>query len=351
MSELLKYKAFILARESRGMTQTVLSKATGIPQFKISRIEQDTLKPDAAELSSIATALKYPERFFYQDVEIYPPNLHYRKRVAIPAYVKHMAEATMNIYRQNLQVALKSVELPESNVPFLDRQKTSPIEVATYLRQYWKIPKGRIENLTKILEDKGIVIIPCNFFTDKIDGRSMVTDSGTFIIFINTNLSGDRQRFTLAHELAHLILHLYSVPTQEVDTEQEANLFADEFLMPGDEIKEHLKGKKLTIPILADLKRYWKVSMQAILYWSIVLGHTKENQAKYLWSQFSSMGIRLKEPIVISPEQPTLLKELIDMMIEKLHYTKEDLANLFCLMPDELEQKYFSKQTTFKIIR
>ena len=238
MTEKFNYKALILARESRGLTQTTLSTLSEIPQSTISRIEKDNWVVDKDYIKKFSEVLNYPESFFYQDINLFPPNLYYRKKVLIPAKIKEMAEATMNIYRLNIQTLLQSYDLPQSSIPVVEEARhPNPIDTAIFVRQYWKVPKGRIENLTELLESKGIIIVPCDFYTEKIDGRSMITDKDNFIIFINKSLSGDRQRFTLAHEFAHLILHIYSAQSFEVDVEKEANLFASEFLMPSNEIK------------------------------------------------------------------------------------------------------------------
>lgn len=351
MTKQFQHKALILARESRGLTQTQLAQLTEIPQSSISRIEQDTLGVDDSTVKKLAEVLKYPESFFFQEVNIYPPNLHYRKRVTIPVRVKDMAEATMNIYRLNLQTLLQSVDLPESTLPIIEEGKyDSPADVAMYLRQFWKVPKGRIDNLTQLVESKGIIVVRCNLFTEKIDGRSMVTDKGNFIIFLNKSLSGDRLRFTLAHELAHLILHIHSNNVFNTDVEEEANIFACEFLMPQDEIRPQLYGR-LTLPKLADLKRYWKTSMQAILKWSERLNVTTPNQAKYLWSQISSLGMRKKEPIEIAQEQPSLLSKIIEIFMTELQYTKDELAKLLCLSVEEYQERFTSGKVLLRAVK
>jgi Zn-dependent peptidase ImmA (M78 family) len=258
----------------------------------------------------------------------------------------------MNIYRINIQKLLTSVDLPNRKIPYLNEYSGNPKQIASYVRQHWKIPKGPIDNLTKIVEDNGVIVIPIEFPTDKIDGRSMTTEKGDCIIFLNKKLSGDRARYTLAHELGHVIMHLYLPPTAvlNIDDDGEANLFASEFLMPENEIKQHLNGK-LTIEKLADLKRIWKTSMQAILVWAERLGKITPRNARFIWQQFGSMGIRLKEPIEIPKEYPTLLREIIDAYTHQLSFTKEDLAEMLCLLPDEFSENFLPQQITLRVER
>lgn len=344
MKPKFNYKMLILARESRCLTQSELAEHTGIPQSSISKIEHGALNIDTEHLKAICSTLKYPKEFFYQEVNPFPPNLHYRKRTAIPIKILSQAEAIMNIYRANVQSLLLSVDLDHRNIPSIDGDKIGdPVQVARYLRQYWQVPKGAIDNVTKLLESKGIVIVQCDLFTEKIVGRSMTTEKGNYIIFLNKNLSGDRHRFTLAHELAHIIMHLNAIPTEDRDFEEEANIFADEFLMPQNEIQPQLSGK-LTIQKLADLKRYWKVSMAAILVWAERLNTISQNQAKYLWAQFSAMGMRKREPIDIGIETPVLLYGIIKAHTEQLEYSIDDLSKLLCLSKEEFEERYIPSQ-------
>ena len=69
---------------------------------------------------------------------------------------------------------------------------------------------------------------------DKID-----LDDNVFIpvIFINDDKSGDNKRFTIGHELGHLVMHLredvYSM--DEKDMDKEADAFSSEFNMPEQE--------------------------------------------------------------------------------------------------------------------
>jgi Zn-dependent peptidase ImmA (M78 family) len=183
-----------------------------------------------------------------------------------------------------------------------------------------------------------------DFRTDKIDGRSITTDTGKFLIFINRDLSGDRQRYSLAHELGHIVCHLHSPNIFDIDIEKEAFLFASEFLMPEVEFKRMVGTQRITMQLLVDLKRYWKVSMQAILHWIETLKIATKNQARYLWSQFKSLRIKVKEPIEIPIERATLLSEIVSAFLNGLKYTKKQLADTISVSITDLEEYYLLKE-------
>ena len=77
--------------------------------------------------------------------------------------------------------------------------------------------------------------------------------------------------------------------------------------MPAKHIIEDFKNG-ITIPILADLKRKWKVSMIAPLYRADDLGLVTTNQKRYLFQQFNQLKIRRREPIKLDIKNPDLLK-------------------------------------------
>ena len=84
---------------------------------------------------------------------------------------------------------------------------------------------------------------------DKFDGLTMFTSNQAPVIWINRNIPNDRKRFSLAHELGHLVMHLRSenLEKPEDQKEIEANEFAGEFLMPESQCKEDLYNLKYKV--------------------------------------------------------------------------------------------------------
>jgi Zn-dependent peptidase ImmA (M78 family)/transcriptional regulator with XRE-family HTH domain len=339
------YQLIELARQSRGKTQKQLAELTDIPQSSISKIELGVLGIKDEHIERISIALDYPKGFFYQQHDIGPPNVHYRKRASLSPKILAMAEAMMNIYKFNIEKMLKSIELSTDSILILENDKyESPKQVAMYLRSYWRIPKGPINNLTEVLEEHGIIVIRVDFGTDKIDGRSMFASTGHPIIFVNKFLSGDRARLTIAHELGHIIMHIKSISTFDKDEESEAFIFGMEFLMPLDEVAHELRSK-VNIPKLADLKKVWKISMQSILFRAAKEDFITPNQYRGLMVQFNAKGIRKKEPIEIPKETPTNVESMINLFLTDLNYSLQDLAETFNLNYNEFQEKFFDNST------
>ena len=118
--------------------------------------------------------------------------------------------------------------------------------------------------------------------------------------------AGDRDRFTLAHELGHLVLHLRR---RAADPEYEANLFAGELLMPSDRARETL-GMGLTLSDYARIKAVWGISMQGLIMRAKQLGVISDDRSISLWKQINARGWRRQEPVTVQPERPALLARL-----------------------------------------
>lgn len=336
-------KMVVLARESRGISQKELAERLGISPGFICKIETDIKSLSEATLEKICKQLNYPLEFFYQDGEPFlPTSLNYRKRDHVSAKVLMPLEAHLNIYRLNIETISQKLKLPEPNVPVLDLKKVGPEEqIAKQLRKLWKMEKGPIENLTELLEANGVIVISFDFGTERVDSRTILTKDRHPIIVVNKSNLADKQRFSLAYELGHLVMHTETQPSYDRDIKHEANMFAAGFLLPEGEIKKDFE-KGISIALLGELKRKWKVSMVALLYRAVDLGFLNQNQKKYMLSQFNQLQIRRREPIDLDfqKEKPRLMRDLILTYKNAHKFTLKELAASLHLEQEEFISKY-----------
>lgn len=332
----------ILAREARGLSQAELAEKIGMSATNLSKIERSDIGISQEVLESIADITHYPFHFFTQPGDIAPENLSYRKREHVAQKLITPINAQVNIIRKQVQFLTRALNIDTPTLPSIAvTDKQSPAKIATKLRQLWNIEEPVINDVAKLLEKKGIVISSFNFGTDRVDSRSILTDDKQSIIFFNSALLGDRQRFTLAYELGQLIMHTFNVVPFDIDISHEANEFAAEFLMPEKAIKSDFKDG-VTIPKLGELKRKWKVSMIALLYRSDDLGLLTPNQKRYLVQQFNQLKIRRREPLEldIPIEQPHLMRKWIADYRSKTKLGVVEMAALFCQNVDEFMEFY-----------
>lgn len=343
MAELEKVnpQMITIARESRGLVHLDLAEKLNISKSTAWRLENEVYATSPEILSAVSKILNYPESFFFQKGEILPLSLSYRKRDVVASKLISQIEANINIYRLNLEQLLTAINYEDIKLPVLDVNKYgSPQECAKQLRKVWKVEKGAIENLSALLEEKKIMLINAEFNTDRVDGRFFMALDKFPVIVTNRNLLGDRQRFTLAYQLGHLVMHLYTSPGYERDLSHEANLFAAEFLMPEKDIKADLND--LSLPKLGELKKKWKVSMQALLYRASDLELLTDNQKRYILQQFNQQNIRRREPkeLDILTEQYMLVRDLLTQYRTKQKLSVSKMASFLHLEQDDFLQRY-----------
>ncbi len=329
----------VQARGARSMSQTELAKMCGCRQAYVSKVENRQLQPSDDFVGQAADALELPTSFFFQHPPFRRlPNTFYRKRKTASAMRTRSIDAKVSLMRMRIDVLLRSVDLPAVRVPRIDLEDhgLDADVVAGELRIRWNLPPGPIENLTATLEDNGVLVIPFQFNDPKIDGLSVwaLEDDLPPLIFVNPDVPGDRLRFTLAHELAHAVLHhhLLALPP---DFDKQADQFAAGLLMPADDIRPYLR--RVSLQSLVQLKPTWRVSMQSLLHRSGSLGTTSERQRKYVWMQISKLGYRKNEPVEIPQEPITLFRDVLTTHMSELGYTREQLADALHMLPAELD--------------
>jgi Zn-dependent peptidase ImmA (M78 family)/DNA-binding XRE family transcriptional regulator len=348
MSQAVNPEMIILARESRGMTQNDLAKSLETTQGTVSKVEHGILPVSDEMLSQIVQILTYPSEFFFESYRSHPLGMgFYRKHKTLPSRLKAEVDAQANLHRMRIQKMLRSVDLVESKVieQSLD-EYSSPEEIARAVREYWQIPRGPIQNLTETLENAGIITIKSPLDTRHFSGVHVPTEQLIYIVLTNSTMPSDRDRYTLAHELGHIIMH--RLPTENM--EEEANRFAGEFLMPKQDLSSQLY--KLSLERLATLKRYWKVSMAAILQQARKLGTVSERKYHSLRVELSQAGYLLQEPPELEPpkENPLLLYELINLYLHQLCYSLDELSHFLRLFKHEFLSLYMPSHQHLRIM-
>lgn len=162
---------------------------------------------------------------------------------------------------------------------------------------------GPIKNLTAAIERAGIVLVPI-VGLDGIDGLSSWVN-GQPVIGLNVAVPGDRFRFSLAHEVAHLVLHTKKGETSE----KEANRFASALMMSDEEFELAMPER----PVLRDfieLKATWGISVAALVYRARQFDYIDDKRYRSLQIQMSKW--RRNEPGEFAPVFGRLLPQLVE---------------------------------------
>lgn len=229
---------------------------------------------------------------------------HMRRRSTTPAGTWRRLEARLNMLRWHSRLLPEEVAIrSETNVPTYDLMEVTPAEAARFLRAQWRMPTGPVRSLAQWMEAAGCLLVSEDFETRRVDGLSQWTGAHP-VILVDARLPTDRLRWTLAHELGHLVLHGDVTPADDV--EAQANAFAGELLLPETSIRPMLR--QLNLGRLLDLKAEYGVSMQAILERAHHLGLLATESRTRLYKQLSARGWRTAEPgsDTLPPERLTL---------------------------------------------
>lgn len=330
-----------LARQLRQFTQKEVAEKVGISQGQLSKAEHGIQELDTSTLERLSKFYNIPQDFFYQELDPTPvSHYYYRKRVTSNKVLDSFV-ALVQIFKMFLEDFLNPIEIPEFDIPTCTPSETISVhEIANRTRYALGIYKGPVPNLTTLLENHGIIIVKIDFGTDKLDGLSTCNFKGRRIIFLNSRKPNDRLRFSLAHELGHIIMHVGNLPNPDQDVEAEANEFASQFLMPSEEIEPMLVG--VSIYDLAMLKKKWKVSIKALLYRAKSLMTISEKSYRNIQIFYSKKGFNQGEPYPLAYENPLLLSETINLYKTELGYTDNDLMTLMHISHQEYSRFFHS---------
>jgi len=344
MSDRFNGRMLTLARQVRRKSQPDLVDLLGgrVSQGTLSKVEHGRIQPNDDLVSAFAEVLSVRPSFFFDDAYLRDPSVSFhRKRQSLSATDLNVLYGLAEIYRLNIRKCLRDIEIDSKlpSVPAIDPDafERRIEDVAAAVRQRWKLPRGPVQDLTKIAEDAGIIIVRFDFGTPQIDGFCQQPCDGLPpIVFLNSVQPKDRWRFSLAHEIAHLVMHQTPHPEQEI----EANRFAAELLMPGREIVHDFYD--LSIRKFGELKAYWGVSMQALIYRAWQLGKLDDRMFKYYNVEMSKRGFKRNEPVEPRhlKEEPTTLRWIIDAYLNELKYSRSELGDLFGLMEHDLTSMY-----------
>ncbi|WP_028211981.1 helix-turn-helix domain-containing protein [Paraburkholderia mimosarum] len=272
-----------IARLFHGLSQQELGEHIGCSKQFLSRLESGGDVPTAALVSKLCDRLAVVPEFFVEPdpTPIADEQCHFRKQLTTKVVLHQIARARGEFLKRMINVMDEHLELPRYDFEEGDGTSAEAIEqVAERAREHWGLGLGPIQNMTRIAENAGAVVMPINGLAPEIDAISFATRRP--VIAMNSEgRSSCRARFGIAHEIGHFCLHI-GIQTGDKVTESQANRFASAFLMPrryfAPECRAAMRGSRLNWSVLADIKVRWGVSKAAILYRGRQLGVFSDEQ-------------------------------------------------------------------------
>jgi Zn-dependent peptidase ImmA (M78 family) len=214
------------------------------------------------------------------------------------------------------------------------------------VRDSWQLGRDPVPNLVELLEDRGVKVI-CEELANTIDGMTAkVRISGgasLTAIVINSRHWGERQRFTLAHELGHAMIRPHPSMT-EAQVEKAAHRFAGAFLMPAEILWAEIGRQRTSVSLgeLFSMKRLLGVSVQAIAYRCKDLGIFGPTLFKRLFDEFTRLGWRsppYEEPETVERERAQRLSRLCYRAVDERRLSSARAATALGITEAELSRR------------
>lgn len=328
------------ARLAARLTLVALGEKVGVSHTAIQKYEKGILTPSSSQLLQLARACGVRTEYFFRThkVELLQPE--FRK---LSTFGKTAQDA----------LKIKVVELVETRIELLGAFPESPlfafappeglpdhihsldeIEAFTdHLRTAWQLGMNPIADLTDTLEGVGLLIIMIyedNHGFSGLKAKARTEDEREYpVIAVSNCWAGDRQRFTLAHELGHLLLE--GRLAEGIEVERACDRFAGAFLAPQVAVHQLLGQQRHALEWreLYELKHEFGLSMagwlQRAKQCGVITGHTHESMIK----QFSYKGWRKNEPGDPLPkEHPRLFDQLVYRALAELYISEGKAAEL-----------------------
>ena len=182
---------------------------------------------------------------------------------------------------------------------------------AARIRRAWNLGGGPIPNMAELLEEHGIKVLKLDF-PRAVDGLTCFvhrTDETTVpVVVCSTGKSIERQRFTLAHELGHLVMDIPAgMPEEKI-----CDRFASALLVPENELVREVGRRRLDFGFgeLVEIKKTFGVSAAALVIRMRDLGIIGEATVTRIFRGIGRSW-RTQEPCPLAqPESPKRFRRL-----------------------------------------
>ena len=320
-----------LARQLAGLRKSDLAQLLDMSPTAVAAWESGAKRPTAVTVARLALSLGVDPGFFAMrpdDVAALSATPHFRSLRSTTQLARDQAFA-YGLLAVDIATSLeKHVVCPDPDVPSFSvpidnngedaggPDANIPEQAAQHVRNLWRMGTGPAPHLVRLLENHGVLVVFSPPQTASVDAYSFDSRLRPVVVLNPVKHDYYRQRFDVAHELGHLVMHTDAEPGGRT-VEDQANRVAAEFLMPGAKIRDELPKtmNAAAWQSLARCKEHWGTSIQALLYRARRLGALTEVSYRNAMATLTSRGWRRSEPGLITVlEQPSMLPRALELL-------------------------------------
>lgn len=310
-----------LARCAAGRSLADIGDLLAVTRQYAHKLEINAI-PSSTQLKQLSDLLGVDERFFFTprrgsvDLE----QCHFRSVRSSSQTLKKTVAAQVEMFELLVDELEKEVAFPPVSFKPYDGPTPAADEIeriAETFRRDHGLGLGPISSMTKLAEKVGVLVVNLADVDERVDAFSLF-NKRPLIVRSTAKSSPGRQRFDLAHELGHLVMH-QGIETGCRHTEDQANQFASALLMPRASFASEfpaMRGRYLNWHALKELKLRWKVSFKALIYRGRALDLLTAEQAKSGFTHLSRKGFTKFEEYddLLPLEAPMLVQRALDLL-------------------------------------
>lgn len=283
------------SRIHRGLSLQDVADRIGVSKQMISKYEAGLSMPGSDKLIALSVLFGQKVDYFFRKPEVEIGEINFRKKSSFSnKRINSLKEEVRNqienyLYVENICELKSQFSNPLSDIQI--QSKDDILSATDTLRNAWNIGTDTIHNIIQLLEDNEIKVIEIEEDSAHFDGLATVVDSKYYVIVINNQMPVERKRFTLLHELGHLLLSMSHLSPKE--QESCANIFASEMLLAKKNIivEFGIPRSKITMEELKNIQRKYGISISAIIY---KLGDLKIISQEKLASYYKQINFNKK---------------------------------------------------------
>lgn len=318
-----------LARQLAGLRKSDLAALIQMTPTAVAAWESGAKRPTAATVAKLALALTVDPGFFAMrpdNVAAFSATPHFRSLRSTTQLARDQAASYGQLAVDIVGSLERHVEFPVPDIPSFPVDIDAPAadapagdapeQAARQARLQWGMDQGPAPHLVRLLEHHGVLVVFSPPQSAAVDAYSFDSRLRPVVVLNPVKRDYYRQRFDVAHELGHLVMHTDAEPGGRA-VEDQANRFAAEFLMPAAEIRDQLPTAMNAAAwrTLARLKEQWGASIQALLYRARRLGTLPEVSYRNAMNTLTTRGWRRSEPgLITALEQPSLLPRSLELL-------------------------------------
>lgn len=280
------------ARLRCGLSLQQVADQVGLSKQMVNKYEQGKSIPSSGTLISLARVLKVNLDQLFRNPVYEIGDINFRKKSTLKGKRVQALKEEIRTHIENYLLIEDLLDISHSfKNPLNNIRLNSPMDVrraAQLLKEAWEIGHDAIYNAVDLLEEKHIKVIEINEPIGEFDGLATWINGKFPIIVLSGNVVVERKRFTLFHELAHILLPLGQL--NEKEDEKFCNEFASEMLLSHRNIEMELgEGKRgILVEEIKNLQEKYGISFPAIIYKLGESGFLSKNQIKEFFIRLKS---------------------------------------------------------------